>query len=123
MKRDMDVVREILLALEDGRDTISHNHPVAGHDLEVVLYHVKVMAQGGLIRYAQLNDRLGYAVGTEVTWAGHDFLDSVRDPAIWKKVKAGATSAGGFSIELMKGFAKALIKEQFQKLTGMPLDI
>ena len=45
-----------------------------------------------------------------LTWRGHDFLDSVRDPEIWRKTKEGATKAGGFTLDLLMDLAKAIIK-------------
>ena len=59
----------------------------------------------------------------KLTWAGHDFLDAVRDPAIWAKTKAGATAAGGFTFDLLKGLAKGFMKKQIEELMGVQIDI
>jgi Hypothetical protein (DUF2513) len=55
------------------------------------------------------------------TWRGHDFIDSVRDPEIWRKTKEGAQAAGGFTIELLRELAKGFIKTQIEKHTGVKL--
>ena len=54
-----------------------------------------------------------------LTSEGHDFLDSVRDPEIWRRTKAGAVKAGGFTVDILKELAKSLIKAAIQQhLTG-----
>ena len=56
-----------------------------------------------------------------LTWDGHDFLDSIRDPVIWNKTKEGAKKAGGFTVSLLADLAKGLIKTQIEKHTGVKL--
>jgi Hypothetical protein (DUF2513) len=56
-----------------------------------------------------------------LTWAGHDFLDSIRDPKIWEKTKKGAEAAGGFTVDLLKDLAKGLVKKQIEEYTGVKL--
>ena len=56
-----------------------------------------------------------------LTSSGHDFLDSIRDPEIWKKTKDGAKAAGCFTFELLGDLAKGFIKTQIKKRTGMDL--
>jgi hypothetical protein len=36
-----------------------------------------------------------------LTAAGHDYLDTIRDPEIWRQTKEGARAAGGFTIEML----------------------
>jgi hypothetical protein len=57
----------------------------------------------------------------ELEWAGHDFLDSVRDPEIWAKTKQGAETAKGFTVDLLKDLAKGLVKKQIEDYTGVKL--
>lgn len=56
-----------------------------------------------------------------LTDKGHDYLDSIRDPEIWKQTKAGAAKVGGFSLELIGDLAKGLIKTQIKKHTGIEI--
>ena len=56
-----------------------------------------------------------------LTWAGHDFLDSVRDPEVWSKTKKGAMAAGGFTVDLLKDLAKGLVRKQIEDRTGVTL--
>jgi hypothetical protein len=49
------------------------------------------------------------------------FLDTVRDPEIWKKTKEGAISAKGFTLDLLQDLAKGFIKKQIEERTGITL--
>jgi len=99
MKRDLDLVRSILLQVEaaDGRldiDCIS----TCGHNLHEVAYHVELMASQGLI-----DGHIIYAWGGEgisghvsgLTWDGQDFLDAMRDSRVWDKAKKAIKEAVG----------------------------
>jgi len=56
-----------------------------------------------------------------LSWHGHDFLDSVRSPEVWKKTKKGAEAAGGFTVDLLKDLAKGFVKKQIEEYTGVKL--
>ena len=58
-----------------------------------------------------------------LTWKGHDFLDQIRDPAIWSATKEGVKKAGGFSVDILKALAKGLIKKKIEEHTGVQLDL
>lgn len=57
-----------------------------------------------------------------LTWLGHEFLDSIRDPEIWSKTKEGAVASGGFSLEIIGALAKGLVKQKVQKHTGIEIE-
>jgi hypothetical protein len=56
-----------------------------------------------------------------ITWQGHDFIDSVRDDKIWAETKDTAKKAGGWTLSLLSEIAKAVIKENITKHTGINL--
>lgn len=55
--------------------------------------------------------------------SGHEFLESVRDPEVWKKTKNGAKKIGSFGIDLLSALAKDLIKKKIRDYTEVELDI
>jgi Hypothetical protein (DUF2513) len=128
MKRDMDLIRELLLKLEawpvrrgdlvlvtpDAREIA-----VEGYDLDQIDYHLEQIRSAGLIDFADA--RPGAIAFRMLTPAGHDFLDSVRDPIIWEKTKKGAEGAGGFTVDLLKDLAKGFVKKQIEEYTGVKL--
>jgi Hypothetical protein (DUF2513) len=122
MKRNMDLVRDLLLKIEeldlgDGNWVDVSDMSDDGNEL---YQHLILMRDEGLIEGSdrQFAGKDGF-LPTSLTWAGHDFLDSVRDPEIWQKTKDGAKAAGGFTVELLAEIAKGLIKTQIKRLSGV----
>lgn len=127
MKRDMDLIRTMLLAIEmDDRYDAASLHALEGpsdfgvHDksFEEVAYHLQMIVDRGLIYGKRSNIAPIYG---GLTMAGHDFLDSVRDPEIWRQTKDAAGKAGGFTLDLLVDLAKGLVKTQLKRLTGIEL--
>ena len=56
-----------------------------------------------------------------LTWEGHEFLDTVRDPEIWRKTKSGAATAGGYAFGFMKDLATAYAKHVAKERLGLEL--
>ena len=107
MKRDMDLVREILLKLEDGsvkgRQWLQHG-VIEGEPNVKVWHHVKIMDEVGLIE-AERRTPLGVEmwIPTDITWHGHDFLEAARNSNTWEKVKQIAMEKGvQATIELIR---------------------
>jgi len=135
MKRDMDLVRDLLLEIEGGRRAFELMTPemaeILGEDgagikpreqAELIEYHLALLDEAGLITIQAKLSGAVWQIG-QITWAGHDFLDTIRDPAIWRETKAGAKQAGGFSLDLLKALAKGLIKKKIEQHTGVELDL
>lgn len=128
MKRDMDLIRELLLKLESwpmGRGDVVPIPPESptflesGHSAHGIEYHLNLIMEAGLIDSPAQANTFIYFSG--LTWQGHDFLDSVRDPEIWRRTKSGALAAGGFTLELLKDLATGLLKKQIEERTGVTL--
>lgn len=98
MKRDMDLVRLILLEIEKQyASTAIYNLDIDGYDMATTAYHCKLLNEAGLIsaykaQYAD-NDINSFGVGS-LTWEGNDYLDKVRDNSIWRKTKDTITQKG-----------------------------
>lgn len=129
MKRDMDLVRDLLLAIEndpnfDGMRQLMPDEPsdlgITEHSFEEVAYHLTMLIEKGLLVG---KPTMQMPIISKLTWQGHDFLDSVRDPVIWRETKEGAKKAGGFTIELLVALAKGLIKKKIEEHTGVQLDL
>ncbi|MCR4944619.1 MAG: DUF2513 domain-containing protein [Clostridium sp.] len=123
MKRDMDLVRLILLKIEeDYKSTALYNIKIEGYDNETVAYHCKIMKEAGLIsaynsQYAD-NSLYGFGVGG-LTWEGNDFLDKVRDNSRWKKIKDTATKKGlPLILDVIKQIADTVIAAAAEGVTN-----
>ena len=91
MKRDLELVRKILLVME-AHDAGFAPQPftVAGYDQDLVDHHVWLMAQGDLVTAVDttsMGDAGPGAIPLSITWAGHEFLDTVRNDRVWIKLR------------------------------------
>lgn len=114
MKRNMDLVRLILLEIEEQyRSTALYNLRIEGYDTETIAYHCKILHEAGLIdsyraRYAD-NMLCSFGVGA-LTWEGNDYLDKVRDDSVWRKTKDVITQKGlPLILDTVKTISTAII--------------
>lgn len=106
MERDMELVKKILFELEKLKD-FREELKIPDEDSVKVAYHLKIMEQGELIEqkvhYADNKPMWMYA---SLTWQGHEFLDSVRNDSVWKKLIAKLKEeGGGIPFEVLKKLA------------------
>ena len=123
MKRDMDLVRLILLEIEDKyRSTAIYDLAIDGYYTEMVAYHCKILYEAGLISNykAQYADNEIYVFGVgSLTWDGNDFLEKIRDDSQWKKVKETITKKGlPLVVDTIKSVANALISATVEGITN-----
>jgi len=93
--RNWDTVRAILLkleAVETAHTTLTLDQ-VDGIDPQQVGYHMMLLNEAGLIEAKILKSSSGdgaiaTALARRLTWQGHEFLDKIRDPSMWGKIKA-----------------------------------
>ena len=117
MKRDMDLVREILFAVEKSPEPDQWiDIELEGHSPEEVSYHIKLLVQAGLIEGDDLKSRDSFAWRARaLTWQGHEFLDAARDETRWNNAKKMVIEKGGGLIfaalqqVLIQGVMKAVL--------------
>ena len=91
LKRDLDLVRRILLDLEEAVGPLDADAFTADAvSREKVGYHLQIMDEAGLIvatvrQYD--NDPYYHARAERLTWAGCEYLASVRDGRAWSEAK------------------------------------
>lgn len=87
MKRDMDLIRRIVLA---ARDSDGHLSNLEGVEQEQFCIHVQLLEEAGLVRASLNMGQKGIPISAiiwRLTWAGQDFADSIVDDTLWKKAK------------------------------------
>jgi hypothetical protein len=143
MKRNMDLIREVLLAL-DARPTSEGVRPASlitkAYPSDEVEYVASLLMEAGYITgsyikpsdiereheqpgksYVTVRNNIQVLSVARLTWRGHEFLDSVRDHTIWGKTKDGAKKIGGASVELMWEIAKAYGKHALKEKLGLEI--
>lgn len=117
MKRDMDLVRKILLAVEDNEDgNVDLGNIEYGRDQ--IYLHVELMAERGLVDafIAHGNDGPGHRILEcriwRLTWEGHDFLDMARRDEIWERAKKMCLKVSdGLAFDILKDCLTRSIKQ------------
>ncbi len=129
MRRDMDLIRELMLRLEviprkpgivEELSAGEGDMIFEGFSSDEIDYHLNLIVEAGLLA-THGTMMSGAVLFGRLTWAGHDFVDSVRSPEVWAKTKKGAEAAGGFTADLLKDLAKGFIKKQVEEYTGVKL--
>lgn len=93
MKRDMDLIRNLLLWIEADeslRDFLA-SRPTGEQLTEAIINgHVQLLIEAGFIEAEQrrLKQIPGFSIRIErITWGGHEFIDAMRSDTIWAKTK------------------------------------
>lgn len=115
----MDLIREWLLRLEEAGEENPSLEPLEeiGYSRERIGHHAFLLVDAGLAT--------GYDAGTDgeplprfglisLTWEGHEFLDAARDEGRWLKAKSILSSAGGFSVVVMREVLVGLVRNAVQ---------
>jgi len=115
MKRDMDLIREMLLEIEANPDPMDGpSLDIGGRSRDEISYHVMLMHQAGLIDAwdcSSVDEICWYP--KDLTWEGHEFLEAARDPARWQKAKDIFDKLeGGQVFEIVKGVLDHLVEEE-----------
>lgn len=122
MKREMDLVYKILEFAENKADFIDPVLPeINGFDQDTVCYHIKILAQAGLLEAKDWSTDDGPTwVLTHMTNYGHDFFENLKQKSIWNAIKSEFKEASldtiiSVSKQLAEGWAKkkvtALLEE------------
>lgn len=153
MKRDMDLVRGLLLDIEEnqnlhGRWTLDDRSLVGVNgkeNLSEIRYHLRLLLDANYIEgfdgigsakelrdprqinsdaQSFLQQLQGASVTvTRMTWEGHEFLDAVRDKDVWEKTKSQLAKVGSIGIEGVKAIAKAYVSSKIEQYTGLDVSL
>lgn len=114
MKRDMDLIRQIVIAARDHDGEYPLNG-LDGIDKRVFAEHVMLLSEAGLIDGNALKSGAGVPVNglvRRLTWDGQDFADAIDNDTVWETVKGKAQQAGGWTFGILLDIAKLEIKRR-----------
>lgn len=114
MKRDMELIRKILLAVEGSESAFAPDPlKIEGYTDEQITYHSFLLVNAGLV-HGHISIEAGESLLALVeypTWAGHEFLDAARDETRWRKVMAKVAEKGeSVTIGVLEGLLVAAMK-------------
>jgi hypothetical protein len=118
MKRDLELIRQLMLAIElkDTRFS-TESIEIDGYDSSQINYHLQLLVEaelavGKVLNY--LGNERSTIVIEKLSWEGCNFLDDARNESVWQKTmeivkdKGGSVSVGVL-IQLLASVAKQLV--------------
>jgi hypothetical protein len=121
MKRDKNLIREILLAVEaseSGWAPGPEEYNIEGYTAEQINYHALLLVDAGFAMGQDMSMMSGPAQGyiSRLTWDGHEFLDVARDDSRWNQAQSIAKEkVGSVTMEVLK----AILVELMKKTVGL----
>lgn len=135
MKLNPDCIRAVMLEIEkshqyylnEAGDVTTHSlalesisEALPGYSKEEIYYVLFNLEQAG---YIDLTTQwAGGAVYichvNYMTFQGHEFLNSIRDPKHWSVIKSGLSALGNFSLAAISAFAEGLGNAAISKFIG-----
>ena len=118
MQLNYDLVREIMLALEAKPvygEVLNRDIIIPNHSTEEVAYHCELLYEKKFISSYESkcngNRVIFFKVG-DLTWAGHEYLETVREKTRWEKIKKVISDKGEpLLVETVKTVSNVLIQK------------
>ena len=116
MKRDMDLVRKILIAIEEHPSGYAPEKlEIDGYSEDEIGHHVHLMGQANLLTVVDsthMQSTSPVAIAGSITWTGHEFLSAAKSDSVWNQAK---NRLGGtfqtVSLEVLKSLLISVTKE------------
>jgi hypothetical protein len=114
VKRNMQLIRMVMLAAEKNKDPYELVDPkFEGHNETEISYHIALLDDAGLL-HGQDRSAIGvfrWSAGA-LSWIGHEFVEAIRDEAVWKEAMdiAGNSDNGAVFEVLQKALIQVLEK-------------
>lgn len=126
-QRDMELIRKILFVIEEESiDTWLHSSKIKidGYNMKAIAYHCAILHDAGLVsdyKGNYSNSELSFFGVGRLTWAGHEFLDKIKNDAVWNKTKGVIKEKGiPFVLDAVKEIATAITTSVIQSaITGI----
>lgn len=103
MKRDMDLIRKILLMLENESSGWAPSEIIIeDYTKDQIDYHSLLLIEAGLVAGEECAELGSEPSGfiSRLTWEGHEFLESAKDSSRWREAKEVIGKAGGASLQV-----------------------
>lgn len=125
MKLNPDCIRDVLLAVENcpfneclNLDKLENQLP--DYTVEDLWYTCLKLEEGNYLSLTTImyggSNRPGITSIGDLTYQGHEFLNSIRKPTVWDKVKNVANSCENYSLKTLGIIGQELAKNAIQSM-------
>ena len=90
MTRDMNLIRNIFVAIQSRKDARFENLEITGVDNDVLSRHLEMLLSAGLIEgtiSGAYNDASPKILVKDLSWEGHDLASALANDGVWSKIK------------------------------------
>lgn len=123
MRMNQDLNRKILLLVEEKAPPIGEVaidlEAFGGVDIDTLYSHVFLLVERGYLSSEPTSMGGNTPTLPNLTYAGHEYVNSIRDEGVWGKTKQIAAETGSFSMDLLKDIALGVIKTQIKNYSGI----
>jgi hypothetical protein len=120
MKRDLDLIRKMILAIEDHPAGWAPELTFDGYTKAQIGYHAYLLIDAGLAKghdASTIGSEAPEGLITNLTWKGHEFAQAARDQTRWRKAMALVAEKGGsITLDVLTQLLGSLMKGNF----GLP---
>jgi len=107
VKRDMELVRRILLTVQAKTNLEPELIKIDGHDDAVVGRHVEMLFDAGFLEgmeHSILASEYRDIFVKDLSWDGHEFVGAISKEELWQKLKSaiGPGELAGLSLKAIK---------------------
>ncbi len=114
MKRDLDLVRQLMLQIEALPAAPPVQYRMSEIEDPVLLAHLEMLIEAGLVngRISRSQGARGDVISVSgLTWQGHEWVEMVRGQSLWNEVKSAVLDGGGvLTFELARAMATKLLR-------------
>jgi hypothetical protein len=120
VKRDLDLVRQLMLQIEALPAAPPVQYRMSEIEDPVLLAHLELLIDAGLVngKIARSHGTRGDVISVSgLTWQGHEWIEMVRSQSVWNATKSAVLEQGGaLTFELTKAVAANLLRARL----GLP---
>ena len=124
MKRDLDLVRQLLLQIEALPAGPPAQYRTSEIEDPVLLAHFELVIGAGLVngKIARSQGARGDVISISgLTWEGHEWIEMVRSQAVWNETRATLLDgAGALTYELTRAVAGKILRARLGLSDGSP---
>jgi hypothetical protein len=126
MKRDMELIRKILLEIESWKDTTPKIVDLDGYDSIIIGRHVELLYEANLIDSLKpFESGLDHDPATifikDLSWSGHEFIDVLKNQSVWGKLNENFSveELAGLPLSVLQNVGMALFNEWAKRRVGL----
>jgi hypothetical protein len=122
MKRDLDLVRQLLLQIEGLPAGPPAQYRMSEIEDPVLLAHFELVIASGLVngKISRSQSSRGDVISISgLTWEGHEWIEMVRRQSVWNETKSMLLDRGGaLTYELTKAAASRILRARLEVAEG-----